>query len=499
MTAEEFFARLRAFPRRDPALFGPRGPLAFSRLLDGVDALAEQLLRSRVQRLATLLPNGPAWVIADLAALRAGVVHVPLPSFFTAAQIEHALAAAGADALLAAQLPAGLTGSTRRIGDEPVLLARRDALPPPLPAGTGKITFTSGSTGTPKGVCLDAGAQLAVTEGLAQALAPLAVHRHLCALPLAVLLENIAGLYAPLLAGAGVILPTAAESGLEGATRFNPAALNETMARHGADSVITLPQMLRAWSRWRQATRAAPLPSLKFVAVGGARVGPALLAQARRSGLPAYEGYGLSEAASVQTLNLPHADRPGAAGKPLPHARLRIADDGEIWVAGSLTLGYLGTNETPPKDWLATGDLGRLDADGFLHIDGRKRNVLITAFGRNVSPEWVETELQAQATIAQAVVFGEAQPELSAVLWPTSAAVADAEIAAAVKAANRTLPDYARIGHWVRAVHSFDAAGGMATANGRPRRQAIAQAYAAALQAAETTTVLQPDEDHALL
>lgn len=481
MNADTFFSRLHAHDRRDPALFGPRGPLAYSTLLDSVEALAGELARRQIRRLATLLPNGSAWVVADLAALRADIVHVPLPVFFSASQIEYALAAAGADALLAEGLLANRSAQEQCIAGQSLRLARRDAAPTPVPAGTHKITFTSGSTGTPKGVCLSGEAQLAVAAGLAHALAPLAVRRHLCSLPLAVLLENVAGVYAPLLAGASVVVPSAAETGLEGASSFRPEALDAAVDRHRVDSVITLPQMLRTWSTWRRQRVAAPLSTLKFVAVGGAQVGMTLLAQARRAGLPAFEGYGLSEGASVQTLNLPYADRPGSAGKPLPHARVRIADDGEVWVTGSPMLGYLGGPQRAAGQWLATGDLGTLDADGFLHLRGRKSNVLITAFGRNVSPEWVETTLQAQAAIAHAVVYGEAQPALSAVLWPLDPTSTDAELAAAVAVANAALPDYARIARWLRAVQRFDAASGMATANGRPRRDAIAAAHPTAL------------------
>jgi long-chain acyl-CoA synthetase len=99
-------------------------------------------------------------------------------------------------------------------------------------------------------------------------------------------------------------------------------------------------------------------PSLKLVAVGGAAVGAPLMRGAQALGIPACEGYGLSEGASVQTLNLPGAERPGSAGRPLPHARLRVADDGEILIAGSLFSGYLG-DPAPVPEWWPSGDLGR--------------------------------------------------------------------------------------------------------------------------------------------
>jgi long-subunit acyl-CoA synthetase (AMP-forming) len=109
------------------------------------------------------------------------------------------------------------------------------------------------------------------------------------------------------------------------------------------------------------------------------------------------------------------------------------------------------------------------------------RQVLITAYGRNVSPEWVETALRSDPAIAQAVVFGEAQPALSAVLWPLRPDASDAQLQAAVQAANAGLPDYARIGHWVRARADFSPATGLATANGRPQRTAIFDHHADAL------------------
>jgi long-subunit acyl-CoA synthetase (AMP-forming) len=404
-------------------------------------------------------------------------VHVPLPLFFTAEQQAFVLGAAGADALLEEAAPRGTSGATLAVAGERLALVRRLAATLPMPAGTRKVTFTSGTTATPKGVCLGE-AMLGVADGLAQALAPLAVRRHLCALPLPLLLENIAGVYAPLATGATVVVPAADSVGLTGSSGFNPAALDAGVLRHRADSVIVLPQMLRAWSAWRAAVRAGPLPTLKFVAAGGAHVGASAIAQARLAGLPAYEGYGLSEAGSVQTLNLPHADRPGSAGRVLPHARLRVDADGEIRVAGSLMLGYLGSHAAATPAWLATGDLGRIDAEGFLHIEGRRRNVLITSFGRNVSPEWVESELQASPTVAQAVVLGDGQPALAAVLWPARAQADDDELAQAVARANARLPDYARVARWVRGREPFSTAAGMATANGRPKRDAIERLHA---------------------
>ena len=131
----------------------------------------------------------------------------------------------------------------------------------------------------------------------------------------------------------------------------------------------------------------------------------------------------------------------------------------------------------PASEWWPTGDLGSIDADGFLQITGRKKNVLITGFGRNVAPEWVETALRSENAVAEAVVFGDAEPALSAVLWPSSRDGDDSQLQDAVDAANATLPDYARVRRWTRARAAFDVDSGFATSNGRPQRAAIWKAH----------------------
>ena len=446
-----------------------------------VAALTAHLKHAGTRVLATLLDNGMPWVVADLAAEDAGVVHVPLPLFFTPEQTAHALQAAGVDTLLtiaplAARWPQAPCEQWDVAG-EPLCALRLPAQGLPMPPGTAKLTFTSGTTGTPKGVCLGAAGLHRVRDALVQALEPLDIRRHLCALPLAVLLENVAGVMAPLARGAECLVPPLAELGLSGSSSFDAAVFNAAVERYQPHSLILLPQMLRAWAGWLVSQGRRAPEGLRMVAVGGAAVGAPLLMAARQLGIPAYEGYGLSEGSSVQTLNLPGADRPGSAGRPLPHAHLRVNEHGEIEVAGGLMLGYLGQRPLQ-GDWWPTGDLGEIDADGFVHVRGRIKHVLITAFGRNVSPEWVETALRSGRTLAQAVVLGDGEPALSAVVWPVNDALPDSAIQAEIDAANASLPDYARVARWVRAQAPFTAGSSMATANGRPRRDAILTLHA---------------------
>lgn len=218
--------------------------LSYAELRHEVAARASHLQRLGVQRVALTLDNGPEWALWDLALLRAGLVCVPLPAFFSAAQQEHVLQHAGIDCLIGAVSPL-----SERCGFQPGeagLLLRQPDTVTPVPPGTLKITYTSGTTGQPKGVCLDAEAQLAVAESLWQASLPCDVRQHLCVLPLATLLENIAGLYAPLLAGARVELRPLAEIGFSGAAGFELARLLATLQASQPHSLILLPQLLLA-------------------------------------------------------------------------------------------------------------------------------------------------------------------------------------------------------------------------------------------------------------
>jgi len=212
--------------------------------------------------------------------------------------------------------------------------------------------------------------------------------------------------------------------------------------------------------------------------VGGAPVAARLLQRAEALGLPVFEGYGLSECASVVALNTESEHRTDSVGKPLAHAQVRFAEDGEILVAGATLLGYTGDAPLQPGEFWPTGDIGYLDEQGFLHLTGRKKNIFITSFGRNVSPEWVERELTLHPAIAQAAVFGEARPWNVAVIVPRgNTPETVAAVSQAIAEANHVLPDYAQVKHWLPAQAPFLPQNGQLTANGRLKREAIWQIY----------------------
>ena len=461
------------------ALRGEGEEISYARLLEAIAERRGVLEAVGARRVALALDNGPQWALWDLALLAGGQLCVPLPGFFSPTQQMHVLDSAGIDTLIVDPAAASATLFAGFVPVAPGILQRTPPQLPALPAGTAKITYTSGSTGQPKGVCLSAAAQLAVAHSVAQIGEGGAVERHLGVLPLATLLENIAGLYAGLMAGARVELLPMRTIGFSGGGGFDPARFLQTLHAHRPHSLILLPQMLLALVGAAEQGHALPA-GLRFVAVGGGQVSPRLLQRAEALGLPVYEGYGLSECASVVCLNTPSARRIGTVGRPLPHAGVRIGDDGEVQVRGARMLGYLG--EAPPADalaadaWLGTGDLGHFD-DGFLVLHGRRKHQFITAYGRNVNPEWVEAELVQQGAIAQAWVHGEACPENLAVLVPRRADCSDVELEAAVAAANAGLPDCARAHRWLRAEAPFTPANGLLTANGRLRRAALAAHY----------------------
>lgn len=456
------------------ALTDGRLALSYADVLEQIGRRRQRLRDVDARRVALALDNGLEWALWDLALMMEACVAVPIPEFFSDQQRRHIVQQAGLDSWIGhGGAPYGFEPS-----DDAAIQRRHVEHPTALQTGTTRITFTSGTSGAPKGVCLDNQALLAVTESLASVVAPLDIRRHLALLPLSTLLENIGGLYLPLWLGACSVLPGMVELGWQGASGFQAPLALEAIDRYQPNSLIAVPQLLQAL-----VDEAPKAPrSLCFVAVGGATVAPTLLANAQQSGWPVYEGYGLSECTSVVCLNRPGEPNCGV-GRPLPHAQVRLDDSGQLLVRGALMLGYLG--EAPNGEWYATGDIGQWHGDAIL-LDGRQREVFITAYGRNVNPQWVEGELCTQPVIAQAMVYGEALPANRALIVPASARITDADISAAIEAANRALPDYAQVHAWQRAA-PFTPHNQQLTANGRLRRDTLLAAYGHWLQSAPHT------------
>lgn len=438
-----FLERITHHDPSKTALQDNGGSLLYGELDAAITAKAEKL--KDIPCAALALNNSVEWVLWDLAAIKSGTTIVPIPPFFTPAQADHAIQTAGCRALITGQ------------GVQTTSISSKS----PPPDGIAKITFTSGTTGTPKGVCLPQSAMVRVAESIVEIVGIKYAGHHCSVLPLAVLLENVAGVYTGLLAGCTIHLLPLENLG----DQYNK--LHKNLLATGATSAILVPEILR--SLMKQVRVYGPLPDLKFLAVGGAKVSSELIVQARAMGLPVYEGYGLSECASVVALNTPDKDKPGTAGRLLPHVRAHM-DKQEIVIENPGFSGYIGECHTGA---FRTGDLGNFDEKGFLSITGRKKNILITSYGRNISPEWVESILLAQPEISQAIVYGDALPHLSALVVSSSL---DADIGSAVTRANAFLPDYARIAHY-DVTPPFTCGNGLLTGTGRPRRDDILKHY----------------------
>ncbi len=163
------------------------------------------------------------------------------------------------------------------------------------------------------------------------------------------------------------------------------------------------------------------------------------------------------------------------------HVDIKI-DDGLIKVRGNLFTQYLGQKPQQQNQWLDTGDLGYLDDEGYLFITGRKKNLLISSFGRNISPEWIESELSLCPSIAQVMVVGDSQAFCSAILVPRSADIDARQIAAEISRVNQHLPDYARVQKFCIA-EPFTNQNQLLTDNGRLRRAAILARYQSTMNA----------------
>ncbi|MGV3760408.1 MAG: AMP-dependent synthetase/ligase [Actinomycetota bacterium] len=247
------------------------------------------------------------------------------------------------------------------------------------------------------------------------------------------------------------------------------------------------------------------LDKARMLSSGAAPVHPDLLRWFHGIGLPIAEGYGQTEVTLCTTLNPVGAIKVGTVGKPIPGVEVRIAPDGEILVkAPNVCAGYWGRPDATaelidPDGWLHTGDLGVLDAEGYLRISGRKKDLIITAYGKNISPSEIETALRHEPLISQAVVVGDDRPYLTALLTLDADAVAQwahaqgrtmtvealiddddlrAEIAAAVERVNAKHSHAEGIRRWRLLPADLTVAAGELTPTLKVKREVVTTVYA---------------------
>ncbi|KJK53221.1 long-chain fatty acid--CoA ligase [Lentzea aerocolonigenes] len=244
---------------------------------------------------------------------------------------------------------------------------------------------------------------------------------------------------------------------------------------------------------------------------GGAPLGDRLSHFFRGAGIPVYEGYGLTETSAAACVTFRGQEKVGTVGLPVPGTSVRIADDGEILIKGDIVFTGYWNNEAATKEaledgWFHTGDIGELDTDGFLKITGRKKEIIVTAGGKNVSPAQLEDRIRAHPLISQCMVVGDKQPFIGALItidpeffpsWkeshgkPASAEVPDliedadllAEIQAVVDEANKSVSKAEAIRKFRVLPIDFTEAGGEMTPSLKLKRSVVATTYSADIDA----------------
>ncbi|MEV4541093.1 AMP-dependent synthetase/ligase [Micromonospora echinaurantiaca] len=241
---------------------------------------------------------------------------------------------------------------------------------------------------------------------------------------------------------------------------------------------------------------------------GGAPLGARLGHFFRGIGVTVLEGYGLTETSPAAAANLPSGTRIGTVGRPLPGVTIRIDDDGEILIAGDLIFQGYWRNEAATAEaitsdgWFRTGDLGHLDSDGFLTITGRKKEIIVTAGGKNVAPAVLEDQVRAHPLISQCVVVGDRQPFIAALVtideealpaWLAGAGLPEgttaeqaraheglrAEIQQAIDLANQAVSKAEAIKVFRVLPRDFTEATGELTPSLKVKRQVVHKTYAA--------------------
>ncbi|GGO36490.1 AMP-dependent synthetase/ligase [Streptomyces lasiicapitis] len=228
------------------------------------------------------------------------------------------------------------------------------------------------------------------------------------------------------------------------------------------------------------------------------------------AGVTIFEGYGLTETSAAATANPPERTRYGTVGQAIPGTTVHIADDGEVWLRGGHVFqGYLNdpkaTDATLHDGWLATGDLGALDEDGYLTITGRKKEILVTSGGKSVSPIQLEERVRDHPLVAQCIVVGNDRPYIAALVTLDAEAVEhwlamrhkppmaarelvhdpdlETEVRRAVVAANTLVSQAESIRTFRILAHQFTEEHGLLTPSLKLKRKAIEEAYAAEVEA----------------
>ncbi len=392
-----------------------RGQLAWlnwEQLNQRVDRQAQSLVAAGMasgDRVLVCGPNSVAWCVADLAIARAGGVSVPI----------HAATPADKRAELSRQV-----GAVLQVEEGEVSMAKAGDAGPRGPADLATIVFTSGTSGEPRGVMLTHANLISNATLLSEAVStPSQSPRdevRLCMLPLSHLYARTCDLYTWLVRQSKLVLAESRETILRDCAVVRPTAINSVpyfFQKLYAAAASNDPSVTAA--TLKQSLGGAILHCYS----GGAPLAAEIETAFWAAGLPLMSGYGLTEASPVITASTISAHRVGAVGRPLCGVEVRLADDGEVLVAGpGLMAGYwrdaAATRESVIDGWLQTGDLGAWTDEGYLTITGRKKELIVLSTGKKASPAAIEARLAGSPWIEQVAVVGEGRPCLGAIIVP---------------------------------------------------------------------------------
>ncbi|MGW6055748.1 AMP-dependent synthetase/ligase [Streptomyces sp. NPDC055189] len=296
------------------------------------------------------------------------------------------------------------------------------------------------------------------------------------------------------------------------AVRFGEAYLNKFLDKRGPGPSIGL---YLGWGLYEllvyRRIRKEVGGRLRYAISGGSPLDRRLNLFFYAAGIVIYEGYGLTETTAAATITPPLKPRPGTVGLPVPGTAVRIADDGEVLIKGGIVFGSYWNNPAATDavlrdEWFATGDLGALDEDGYLTITGRKKDILVTSGGKNVSPAVLEDRLRSRAPVGQCIVVGDNRSYVGALItldpeavehWlsvrkrPKGTPLAElcrdpkmiAEVQKAVDYANEAVSRAESIRKFSLVEGEFTEDNGLLTPSLKIKRHAVAAAYEAEIEA----------------
>ncbi len=421
------------------------------------------------EHVSNCLPNSLAWILLDIAAQTMGLVHVAIDPR-ESPQRQHQLAEFSRSRLLIAD--PNWPSLARREGTCLPLTAeecRAMALSINLDAPA-QMLFTSGSLAEPKGVLLSH--RNLVSNALAKLTAAPQYEDdlRLNILPFAHAYARTCELTSWILSRSRLALASSWMELLRIAPRLQPTLLN------------VVPFLAEQAAQALEANSRALGGRVRLLQCGGAALPSELWWRLQSLGLPPLQGYGLTEASPVVCSNIAGLQKPGSVGPAVDGIQIRLDAEQVLWCHGpNVMLGYWrdaeATQHCIRDGWLCTGDIAEITADGMVSILGRASQQLTLSTGYKVSPEFVERELLAIPGIDRAVVLGEAQPHVVALIWPSAAYVSPIDLRAKIERQLCHLPRYAIPFKFSIMSEALSQATATLTTKGTPRRQQIAERY----------------------